>query len=424
MHKGVYLLPFLFYAFMIRKGYRYWKSKITIVKWSYGVIFFLLLIALLADFLAYSKPLVASYHHQIYFPLFQDYLIQFGLSSRSSELINTDWHSLKYDWVIWSPIPYDAEYQDMTNDTLIPPFTQISAGHYLGTDHLGRDTLAGLIHGCRYSLLIAFASTFMASVIGIFIGMIAGYWGDDRYRSTRGNLIGICIGVLLGLYYGIYLEKYDWQDAFAEGFLSIIYQAFSSLIVMLFCGISGSKLGSLLAKLPYFQGQITVPTDFVISRFIEIPLAIPAFLFMMTILAIVPPGMMWLILILVSLMWMPIATLTRAEMLKLRHTYYAQSAEAMGMKPMRVIFRHLLPNAMPSLSVLIAFTTAGAILAESTLSFLGIGLPAETVTWGGMLSLSRNYPSAWWLAVLPGSGIFMLVTALNYIGEDLSRQKT
>jgi peptide/nickel transport system permease protein len=134
--------------------------------------------------------------------------------------------------------------------------------------------------------------------------------------------------------------------------------------------------------------------------------------------------MVGLMTILASLMWMPIATLTRAELLKLRNTYYAQSAEAIGLKPIVIIIRHLLPNAIPALSVLIAFSTAGAILAESALSFLGMGLSAETVTWGGMLSLSRSYPNAWWLAVLPGSMIFVLVTALNFIGEDLAGQKT
>jgi peptide/nickel transport system permease protein len=409
---------------MIKRGYRFWESKSIIVKWSYVTILFLILTALLADFLAYSKPLVASYHNQIYFPLFQDYLITVGVSRWSSELINIDWHSLNYDWVIWTPIPYDASYQDMANATLIPPFTQISAGHYLGTDHLGRDTLAGLIHGCRYSILIAFLSTLLASFIGILVGIFAGYWGDDRLRYSRGHLIGQFIGMLFGFYYGIYIRKYQWQDAFIEGLLSVMYQAFISLLVFLFCGITGNKLGYLLTKIPYLRRQITIPADFALSRLIEIPLAVPAILFLMTLLAVIPSGIGWLILILASLMWMPIATLTRAEMLKLRQAYYAQAAEAIGMQPIRVIFRHLLPNAIPALSVLIAFTTAGAILAESSLSFLGIGLAAETVTWGGMLSLSRSYPGAWWLALLPGGGIFMLVTALNFIGEDLSRQKT
>lgn len=409
---------------MLRSYLRFWKSKGLWARCAYGTLFLMLFVTLTADFWAYSKPLIASYHHQIYFPIFQDYLSYCGLSGWSPSLVNADWHQLNYDWVIWSPIPFDAQYQDMTKATLLPPLTITTSGHYLGTDHLGRDTLAGLIHGCRYSLMIAFSATFIASIIGIIIGSIAGYWGDDRLQTTRGRLLGIILGILPSLYYGIYLRKYDWKDAFEAGFLSVIYHSIISTIIILFCMISGLKLGTLVSKISFFRKKIIVPTDFVIVRLIEIPLAIPTFLFLMTVLAIVPSSAISLILILASLMWMPIATLTRAEMFKLRQTFYAQSAESIGLKPLAIILRHLLPNAIPSLSVLIVFTTAGAILAESALSFIGIGLPVEAVTWGGMLSLSRTYPSAWWLAVFPGGCIFLLVTALNYIGEDLSRQKS
>jgi peptide/nickel transport system permease protein len=114
-----------------------------------------------------------------------------------------------------------------------------------------------------------------------------------------------------------------------------------------------------------------------------------------------------------------VARLTRAEFIRSRSLDYVQSARALGLRDFRIIFRHILPNAISPVFVYVAFGIASAIVAESSLSFLGIGVPADTVTWGSLLSYARDDYSAWWMAVFPGLAIFITVAMYNLIGEGL-----
>ena len=400
------------------------KRKPLRIKVSYGIVFLFLITAIFADFLAYPKPFFAIYQGQVYFPILYDYLIAFGIGHWSPALVNTDWHTLKLDFAIWTLIPYSPQDQNFTDMQLHSPLFKEAwrASHFLGTDHLGRDTLSGLIHGSRFSLFIAFISTFLSSLIGGTIGIMAGYWGDDRLKISIGTLCGAIAGILTACYYALYIRKFAWLDALNHSLIGLIKELIFSSVISFVCMVTGIKIGRLLNKIPFLNKSYAFPADFILSRIIEIPLSIPIFLLLITIMGIIPAGMLSLIIVIGLLQWMPIATLSRAEFLKLKSQYYAQSAEAMGLPPYQVIIKHLLPNAMPALSVIIAFTIAGTILTESALSFLGIGLSPETVTWGSMLSASRSYHSAWWLALFPGLCVFLTVLSLNYIAEDLSTQ--
>ena len=119
--------------------------------------------------------------------------------------------------------------------------------------------------------------------------------------------------------------------------------------------------------------------------------------------------------------WTGIARLVRAELLKVSSLPYIESAAALGYSPWRILFRHALPNSLGPVWVTLAFGMAGAILIEASLSFLGVGLPVETVTWGALMrQVSSTNIRPWWLAVFPGLAIFLTVLALNRIGEALS----
>jgi peptide/nickel transport system permease protein len=117
--------------------------------------------------------------------------------------------------------------------------------------------------------------------------------------------------------------------------------------------------------------------------------------------------------------WTPIARLTRAEFLRVSNLEYIQAAKSMGFKEFRIIFKHALPNAIAPALVAIAFGVASAILIESSLSFLGVGVPPDTVTWGSLLNSGREQYNAWWLVLFPGLAIFLTVTVYNLLGEGL-----
>ena len=118
--------------------------------------------------------------------------------------------------------------------------------------------------------------------------------------------------------------------------------------------------------------------------------------------------------------WTGIARFTRGELLRVRNLEYIEAAQSLGYSEWRTIFRHAIPNSLAPVLIAIAFGVAGAILTESFLSFLGIGVEAEVATWGKLLSLARKNFSAWWLALAPGFAIFITVTIYNLMGEGLT----
>ncbi len=177
-------------------------------------------------------------------------------------------------------------------------------------------------------------------------------------------------------------------------------------------------IGAALGALAGFYGR---RVDAIIMRVIEIVMLFPVFVLIITLISFLPPSI-WNIMIVLGLTgWTGIARLVRGEMLKLRSSEFALAARASGLRDGRVIFRHLLPNAMSPVLVSATFGVAGAILVESALSFLGFGVPPPTASWGEILSQSKSYlhRGAWWLVVFPGLAIFLTVTAFNLVGAGL-----
>ena len=161
-------------------------------------------------------------------------------------------------------------------------------------------------------------------------------------------------------------------------------------------------------------------TDLVLSRLIEVMLCFPVLFLLLALAAFLPPSPATVILAIGFTTWAGDARYARSEVLKIRELDYARAARAMGASTPRILVRHLLPNALPPLIVSAAFGVGWAILAEAALSFLGVGLPAPAVSWGGILSSARHWlEEAWWLALFPGLALFLTVAAYNLLAEGL-----
>jgi len=180
-------------------------------------------------------------------------------------------------------------------------------------------------------------------------------------------------------------------------------------------GIS-MAVGILLGALAgYFGGWV----DLLLSRFFELWASIPALFLILTAAAFFPPSLFTLMMIIGLTSWVGIARLTRSQFLQVRSYDYVAAARSLGYSNRRIMFRHILPNAVGPILIPAVFGVAGAILAESALSFLGVGVPAEAITWGALLAGARSNAAAWWLVVMPGLAIFFTVTMYNLLGDGL-----
>ncbi|HLI26615.1 MAG TPA: ABC transporter permease [Chloroflexota bacterium] len=183
--------------------------------------------------------------------------------------------------------------------------------------------------------------------------------------------------------------------------------------VVLISGAVGITLGAVSG---YFGDRI----DFLIQKLVEVVWAFPSLLLAIAILAYLGQGLQNLILALVAQRWISYCRVVRGEALSLRNREFVTAARVIGAGHARIIWRHIVPNILPSSLVIGTFSMATAIIAEASLSFLGLGVPPEIPTWGTMLGDGRNYIStAPWLTIFPGLAIFTVVLGINLLGDGL-----
>ncbi len=409
------------YWMMVKKQFR--KNKLAV--YSLRVVFFLVALASLADFIANEKPLVCNYNNHVYFPILRSYTVVMGINEWPSELQNVEWKKLNYKWSIFPPIPYLPENIDEANVHSVSPFDkqQVKSKrwrHWLGTDELGHDIFAAMIYGTRIALLVGIVSMSIATLIGLILGSLAGYFGDERLKVSRSSLIFNLLFFALGIFYAFGLRSYILSDALTHSFLSLFGQLLLSLLIFIAVIVIGNILALPFKRLPILGKKINIPVDIIVSRCIEIMISIPTLFLIIAIVAIAKPSLMLVMLVIGATTWTGIARFARAELLRIRSLEYIEAAHALGYSEVRTIFRHALPNALSPVLIAVAFGIASAILTEATLSFLGIGVPADTFTWGSLLAEARYKPTAWWLAIFPGIAIFITVTVYNLLGEGLT----
>jgi peptide/nickel transport system permease protein len=231
--------------------------------------------------------------------------------------------------------PYDPDAIDVKSILLGP-----SHGHWMGTDGLGRDVFSRMLFGARISLLVGFVAVGIATIIGVILGAISGF-----YRG--------------------------WVDIF-------------------------------------------------IMRLVDVMLSIPTFFLILAVIAFLTPSI-WNIMIVIGLTsWMGVTRLVRAEFLSLREREYVLAAQTLGAKDYRIIFTHLLPNSLTPIIVSSVLGIASAVLVESGLSFLGLGVQPPQASWGNILTDGKEYIEfAWWLSLFPGTAILITVLGYNLLGEGL-----
>lgn len=176
-------------------------------------------------------------------------------------------------------------------------------------------------------------------------------------------------------------------------------------------------IGTILGALAGYYGRWV---DAVIMRFVDIMLCFPTFFLILAVIAFLEPSI-WNIMIVIGLTgWMGVTRLVRADFIALKERDFVQAARAIGAGDFRIIFLHILPNAMASVLVTATLGVAGAILTESALSFLGIGVQPPTPSWGNILTAGKdNIDIAWWLSFYPGLAILITVLGYNLLGEGI-----
>jgi peptide/nickel transport system permease protein len=176
-------------------------------------------------------------------------------------------------------------------------------------------------------------------------------------------------------------------------------------------------IGTILGALAGYYGRWV---DAIIMRFVDIMLCFPTFFLILAVIAILDPSI-WNIMIVIGLTgWMGVTRLVRADFIALKERDFVQAARGIGAGDARIIFLHILPNAMASVLVTATLGVAGAILTESALSFLGIGVQPPTPSWGNILTAGKdNIDIAWWLSLYPGLAILITVLGYNLLGEGI-----
>lgn len=197
----------------------------------------------------------------------------------------------------------------------------------------------------------------------------------------------------------------------------LVYGSRVSLSVGFFAVVISLTIGTALGILAgYFRGK----TDFAISTVVDIMMAFPFILLALATIAVMGPSLLNMILVLGLTDWTQYARLVRGDVIGLREQEFIQAGYALGSKHWRMIWRHLLPNCLPSVIVLATLAMARAILMESSLSFLGLGVSSPAPSWGFMMSTGRPYiATAWWLATLPGIAILITVLGINLAGDRI-----
>jgi len=281
-------------------------------------------------------------------------------------------------------------------------------GVYLfGTDDLGRDVFSRMLQGAWVSLTVGFVAVGIAVIIGIIMGGISGYFGQKHIRGDH-------ILFLLLLYAGIvflFLTVKPWWNALAG--------AVFWCLILSFWWRKGWKGRHLQGGLSFLRMD-TVSIDTLIMRFVDIMLCFPSFFLILTVVALLPASIYNIMIVIGLTSWMGATRFVRAEFLSLREQDFVTAARALGVSDWRIIFRHMIPNAIAPVLVSATIGIASAILTEAGLSFLGFGVPPPHATWGNILSDGKRFIfDAPWLTFIPGFAILIVVLAFNLFGEGL-----
>ncbi len=285
------------------------------------------------------------------------------------------------------PLPYPPALPDLAH-LVTPPAA--ATRHWLGTDPQGRDVLAALLFGARTVLGLALPATLLATLFGAAAGGAAGFWGNTGLRLARPWWLAALGGAW-------------WWLALPPAWLGLIILALSSIWMLV-------ARRQLLPTWP-------VPLDALVLGGSALLGTVPRLVLVVALAA----GTVWtpdrLLGLLLLVAWPDTARLVRAQMLRVRALPFVTAGHALGLAPGRLWWHHALPAAVAPVRATLPLTMAGLVGLESTLSFLGIGLPPDVSSWGRLLNGLRSAPQAWWLAIFPGLALTFSILSLHVLAQ-------
>jgi peptide/nickel transport system permease protein len=292
-------------------------------------------------------------------------------------------------------------------DSLRPQEVPILGVYLMGTDDLGRDVFARMLQGAWVSLTVGFVAVGISVLIGIFMGGIAGYFGQHHIKTDH---VLLTLALISGA--GLMIAKFTFIGTLILLFcLAYIFYSFFA------------RHGSTEKETPALKAMLhgnAVSVDTLIMRIVDIMLCFPSFFLILTVVALLPASIYNIMIVIGLTSWMGTTRFVRAEFLSLREQDFVAAAKALGISNFRIIFRHIMPNAIAPVLVSATIGIASAILTEAGLSFLGFGVPPPHATWGNILSNGKNFIfDAPWLTFIPGIAILIVVLSFNLFGEGL-----
>jgi peptide/nickel transport system permease protein len=357
------------------------------MKWGYKIILFFTLIAVTAPFLSNDKPILLISSGHLSFPFMNEEKIQIG----------------ENDFYIMPLIPYRAGASDFNNADFKSPFdsqnNSMFKRHWLGTTLRGCDVLAGIISGARFALIVGFSSALISLIIGLLLGAGSAFSNTGLMRLSWLQLL---------LLFPLLLFDFNVLFNVQASLIFKVLLFLVSIFLFFFIGRLNHK-STVGVKLNFenFESQLTILFS-----------SVPRLFFIVAIMGIFHQGILTLILLLGITGWMEIARVVRAEIHKIQSMDYYAAAKLSGASWMRITLKQLLPNLKPLMMAVFAFSFAGAIMSEASLSFLGFGLAADQVTWGSLILEGKESFHAWWLILFPGICLSLCLHALFSIARS------
>lgn len=397
-----------------------------------GAIFILacwVLLAFIAPWIATSEPWYVKVNGHNYFPAFSFHRY-YELPSPSGTYCAQDKQT--YDWpncpaeqIYFAPIPYNPNSSDLDNADYTSPFSTqnktingqeapmpLRYRHWLGTNKRGEDVLSGILHGARFSLALSVGAMLLAMLIGLFLGTLAGYYGNTDWRvNSLAFILRLC-GTALIFFSTIWQRLALWKIAIEEE--RFTQELFFSLALFILFTIVWHLFVKYLERKKLLGTKIVkVPWDSLVQRIIELIQALPLILFLILISSISKSSFGQLLCLMGAVSWISVARFLRVELQKERNGDYFIALRGLGVSDSAILFYKALPALLPLLALNFSMGVAHCILAEAGLSFLGLGVPADVVTWGTLLSAAKENWNAWWLVLFPGLSLASVVISFN-----------
>ncbi len=404
---------------IFRRFWSKWYNKLLL-----GLLSIMVFITIFADFLANNRPLYCVHQGETHFPVYLEYKQWIFDTPRPDAFLNDDWKSVDYEKAIWPLVAYKSGELDIDNMGFVAPGKGKKSSdnwkpHLLGTDRKGRDVASGMIHGTRVALLIGLIAMFIAFIIGVLLGSMAGYYGDNGIHVSRVRVILNVIAIPWVYFWAYYVRRFALADAAANGPFFFLGELFISLVILFLVFGVAHLLASIIERIPRLGNKKPFPLDSLIMRGIEVVSTMPTIVLVLAVVSIVSQSLFWVMATIGLVGWTGIARLIRGELMRIRELGYIEASRALGFSEIRIMWRHAIPNALGPVLIHTAFGIAAAVLIEAFLSFLGIGSSADMMTWGKLLKQAKGEMEAWWVALFPGGAIFVTVTLFNLIGQGI-----